>query len=136
MPTRQDKILNYSDIDISPIFTSSTYSVRSWDPWFPEIDGITTDGFNFNRTTTARIGGAVSTASYLVYLYLPEIKDVIFNDPATIVYWEDGTKTVVKCQKETGDSFSKETGLVMAIAKKALGNKGNFNDILKKWIKD
>ena len=125
MPTRQDKTLNYSDI--SAIFTSSTYSVRSWDPWFPEIDGITIDGFTSPSFTSP---------SYLVNIYLPEIKDVIFNDPATIVHWKDGTKTVVKCQKETGDSFSKETGLVMAIAKKALGNKGNFNDILKKWIKD
>ena len=31
------------------------------------------------------------------------IKEVIFNDPATIVYWEDGTKTVVKCHNETFD---------------------------------
>ena len=30
--------------------------------------------------------------------YRPEIKNVIFNDPATIVFWTDGTKTVVKCQ--------------------------------------
>lgn len=28
--------------------------------------------------------------------YRPEIKNVIFNDPATIVFWTDGTKTVVK----------------------------------------
>lgn len=31
---------------------------------------------------------------------LPKIKDVIFNDPATIVYWADGTKTVVKAENE------------------------------------
>ena len=34
-----------------------------------------------------------------------EIKRVVFNDPATIVFWKDGTKTVVKCSK--GDTFSK-----------------------------
>lgn len=62
------------------------------------------------------------------------IKDVIFNDPATIVLWADGTKTVVKCQD--GDIYSKETGLALCIAKKALGNKGNFNEIFKKWIPD
>lgn len=62
------------------------------------------------------------------------IKNVVFNDPATIVMWSDGTKTVVKCQKN--DTYSKETGLAVAIAKKALGNKGNFNEVFKKWIPD
>lgn len=57
------------------------------------------------------------------------IKEVIFHDPATIVYWEDGTKTVVKCQDE---EFDKEKGLLAAIAKKVYGNKGNFNNIIKK----
>lgn len=65
---------------------------------------------------------------------MPEIKNVVFSDPATIVFWADGTKTVVKCQKQTGDTYSKETGLAMAIAKKAYGNKGNFNDIFTKWL--
>lgn len=67
---------------------------------------------------------------------MPEIKDVIFNDPATIVFWKDGTKTVVKCQKETGDVYSKETGLAMAMAKKAYGNKGNFNNVFTKWLSE
>lgn len=60
------------------------------------------------------------------------IKDVIFNYPATIVIWNDGTKTVVKCQP--GDVYNKETGLALCIAKKFLGNKGNFNEVFKKWI--
>lgn len=64
--------------------------------------------------------------------YLPEIENVIFSGPATIVMWKDGTKTVVKCQED--DEYSMEVGLTMCIAKKALGNKGNFNDIFKKWI--
>lgn len=59
-----------------------------------------------------------------------DIKDVIFNDPATIVLWSDGTKTVVKADKE---DFDPEKGLAMAISKKALGNKGNYFDIFKKW---
>ena len=60
------------------------------------------------------------------------IKKVYFNNPMTVVLWEDGTKTMVKCQP--GDVYSKETGLAVAIAKKALGNKGNFNEVFKKWI--
>jgi hypothetical protein len=61
-----------------------------------------------------------------------KIDRVIFNNPATIVFWTDGTKTVVKCQE--GDVYSKETGLALCIAKKALGNKGNFNDVFHEWI--
>lgn len=64
----------------------------------------------------------------------PSIKNVYFNNPVTVVIWDDGTKTVVKCQKQMGDTYSKETGLAMCIAKKALGNKGNYYDIFKKWI--
>lgn len=60
------------------------------------------------------------------------IKDVIFNNPATVVIWEDGTKTVVKCQE--GDKYSEELGLAMCIAKKFFGNKGNFNEVFKKWL--
>lgn len=63
---------------------------------------------------------------------VPGIKRVIFNPPATIVLWEDGTKTVVKCGE--GDTYSKETGLAMCIAKKAFGNKGNYNNVFRKWV--
>lgn len=61
-----------------------------------------------------------------------DIEKVIFNDPATIVFWADGTKTVVKCGEE--DVYDYQTGLLMCIAKKAFGNKGKFNDILREWI--
>ena len=63
---------------------------------------------------------------------IPEIKNIIFNDPATIVFWEDGTKTVVKCQD--GDEFDPEKGLAMAIVKRAYGNKGSYCNKLKKWL--
>ena len=59
-----------------------------------------------------------------------KIKNVIFNPPATIVFWEDGTKTVVKCQNEI---FDPEKGLAMAFMKNALGNKSNYFNIVKKW---
>ena len=61
-----------------------------------------------------------------------KVKKVIFNNPATIIYWSDGSKTVVKCQE--GDTYSKETGFVMAYLKKLLGNKNEFNKLIKKWV--
>lgn len=62
------------------------------------------------------------------------IIDVIFNDPATIVFWSDGTKTVVKCCED--DVFDEEKGLAMAVCKKVSGNDSKaFHRGLKQWIK-
>lgn len=61
------------------------------------------------------------------------IKKVIFNDPATIIYWEDGTKTVVKAQD--GEVFDEEKGFAMAVLKKMLGNEGNYYNEIRKWVK-
>ena len=62
------------------------------------------------------------------------IKDVIFHNPATIILWEDGTKTVVKCGEN--DTYDSEKGMAMAICKKLMGNKGNYNNVFKKWLKE
>lgn len=63
---------------------------------------------------------------------LNNIKDVIYNNPATIILWSDGTKTVVKCQP--CDIYNPEIGLTMCVLKKLCCNKGNFNDIFNKWL--
>lgn len=77
---------------------------------------------------------------------IPKINKVIFNPPATIVLWADGTKTVVKCQnmewcRHFGGclncrTYDPEKGLAMCIAKKALGNKGNYYNEFKRWLED
>ena len=52
---------------------------------------------------------------------IPEMIDrVIFNDPATIIYWKDGSKTVVK--RSDDDIWDSEKGFCMAIIKKLYGN--------------
>ena len=61
-----------------------------------------------------------------------EIEKVIYNDPATIVIWKNGDKTVVKCQP--GDIYDPEKGLALCIMKRALGNKGNYNNTFRKWL--
>lgn len=61
------------------------------------------------------------------------IRKVIFNNPATIVLWSDGTKTVVKCGSD--DIFDKEKGLAMAIVKKMAGNDSRFHKVFKQWCK-
>lgn len=61
------------------------------------------------------------------------IKDVKFSGPATIVFWTDGTKTVVKCRK--GDKFDPEKGIAMACAKKLLGNEDGYHKEIAKYAK-
>ena len=60
-------------------------------------------------------------------------KKIHFNGPATIVEWNDGTKTVVKCQK--GDTFDPLTGVAMCCMKKMLGTNESgsnyLNDVSK-----
>lgn len=61
------------------------------------------------------------------------IRKVIFNDPATIVLWSDGSKTVVKCGPE--DIYDMEKGLAMAIVKKMAGNDNRFHKVFKQYPK-
>ena len=77
-------------------------------------------GFNAGKKNTS----AANTAA---------IKDVIFAPPATIVYWSDGSKTVVKCSEK--DVFDPEKGLAMAIAKRCGGNKGSYYKEIQNWVK-
>lgn len=60
------------------------------------------------------------------------IKNVIFAPPATIVYWSDGSRTVVKCSEK--DVFDPEKGLAMAIAKRCGGNKDSYYKEIQNWV--
>lgn len=74
---------------------------------------------------------AISHA-YFNSLHSLNIKKVIFNNPATIILWADGSKTVVMCGER--DTYDPEKGMAMAIARKALGNKGNYYNAFEKWL--
>lgn len=79
---------------------------------------------------------------------MPRIEKVIFNYPATVVLWSDGTKTVVKDERadtvyakalfpESTRKYIeeepawRELGLLNAICKKLYGNR--YIDELRKW---
>ena len=65
----------------------------------------------------------------------PTIKNVIFNPPATIVFWSDNTKTVVKCDSQW-EPYDPEKGLAMAISKKLMGdNKFEYYNTFLHWLK-
>ena len=67
---------------------------------------------------------------YRTFQITPE--KVIFNDPATIVFWKDGTKTVVKCME--GDIYNPEVGLAMCFCKKVFDKK--YHKFFKYYTKD
>lgn len=61
-----------------------------------------------------------------------KVEKVIFNDPATIVFWNDGSKTVVKCGE--GETFDEEKGFAIACTKKMFGNNHIYYGKMQKAI--
>ena len=59
------------------------------------------------------------------------IKRVIYNDPATIIIWDDESKTVAKA--EEGDEYDKEKGFYICLLKELLGNKKTLALINEHW---
>lgn len=72
------------------------------------------------------------TYCYSPKIIINSIDHVLFNPPATIIFWNDKTKTVVKCKPN--EEFDPEKGLAMAITKKALGNKYDYYDVFWKFL--
>lgn len=59
----------------------------------------------------------------------PVATKIIYNGPCTIVFWVDGTKTVVKCAKD--QQFTEYGGFVAAVAKKLFGSTSKVQKIIK-----
>ena len=59
---------------------------------------------------------------------IPDVDRIIFNPPATIVFWDDGTKTVVKCMED--QPYEKYAGFAMACMKKMFGSTSRAKAIM------
>lgn len=120
------------------------------------------DGSTYEGSITRIEGNPYNLRSTLVEARISNsavghygIKEVIFANPSTIVKWTDGTETVVSCMDNVktikkmvngknvtkrkpmkSKTYSKEVGLAMCIVKKWGGNKGNFNNIFRKYIEN
>jgi len=64
----------------------------------------------------------------------PFVKRVIISPPATIILWQDDTKTVCKCSE--GDEFDAEKGIAMCFLKKMFGNPSQVRKFFDKWMKE
>ena len=62
--------------------------------------------------------------------YSLNVSKIIFNPPATIVFWKDGTKTVVKCAAE--DEFNEYYGFLAALGKKVYENNSQIKKLIDK----
>ena len=102
----------FKPIDIDVVFSSRPTTDKEKETKNP------VDSFETKQSTNRRV----------------KIRDVIFSDPATVVFWDDNTKTVVKTRG--GEKYDKEKGLAMAIVKKITGNTGNYYEIFKEWCCD
>ena len=95
---------------IRPIFENNAFKIELAGPNYKNYEF--SGGFNINGKSFA-------------------IKEVIYSNPATIVFWDDNTKTVAKCSPV--DEYSPETGLAICVLKKIVGGaaiKNMFDD----WI--
>ena len=79
-----------------------------------------------NGKVTASFGGKFTQAKLGMY-----ITKVIYNDPVTIVFWSDNTKTMCKCQE--GDIYNKEMGLTLCVLKKIVGG-DQVASLIKDWV--
>lgn len=66
--------------------------------------------------------------------YSYEPKRIIFNGPATIVFWKDGTKTVVKCADM--EQYNRYNAFCAALAKKIFGTNSKVNRIVKSGVEN
>ena len=129
-------------------YLNSKYGLASLDP-IRDIHDVQIDGkFIFDREKLNKlereycINDCLMTKELIEQMMryrfdckLPAIKKVHVSNNVTVVIFEDGSKSIVRCQE--GETFDPEKGLAMAICKKVLGtNKSgsNYYDELKKWL--
>lgn len=63
----------------------------------------------------------------------PKPEKIITCGPATIVFWDDKTKTIVKCSE--GDHYDLYSAFCAAFAKKMYGTNSGLKKMIKKVVK-
>ena len=117
----------YDDVTIK--FGNEIYYPDTFDLEF-NLDGFA----ELKISTRLSPSNLASIESNMASIEKLSITNVIFSPPATIVFWSDKTKTVVKCDPK--EEYDPEKGLAMAISKKTIGdNKGNYYNVFLHWNK-
>lgn len=85
------------------------------------------------NTVHFMIGKALEDKGIKIPIPAPQkasIHKIIFNGPATIIFWTDGTKTVVRYNDETETIDDREKAVFAACAKKLLGTNATGSNYL------
>ena len=86
---------------------------------------------NYNNIPARVTDNHMKIRAAIPIIKIPEISKVVFNNPATIVFWADGTKTVVKCME--GQEFNEYYGVACAIMKRFFGNNSKASAFVEKF---
>lgn len=97
-------------------------------PYYPHYPNYTCD----IPTGTVKLTPVIDPElpGYVGNTYLTK---VIYNNPATIAFWKDGSKTIAKCDSES--VYSEDVGLLICVLKKCLGAQNAIN-LIKYWTKE
>jgi hypothetical protein len=100
-----------------------------------EVKDNTRTVYSDGSSATLSIGGTLINSTDWQYMEMkyptpiPVVESVIFNNPYTIVNWEDGTKTIVRCAED--EKFVEEVGFLAALGKKVFGTRGAYLKIVE-----
>jgi hypothetical protein len=100
----------------------------------PDVNEEEKEMTDYRTISTTKITAkAINTKLNLPvsFIPIPIIAKIVFNNPATIVFWEDGTKTVVKCME--GQEFNEYYGVACAIMKRFFGNNSKASAFVEKF---
>ena len=63
-------------------------------------------------------------------IVMPEVTKIIHSGPVTVVFWKDGTKTLVRCAAH--DAYDEYNAFCAALAIKMYGNNSKLKKMIKK----
>lgn len=95
------------------------------------VSGFDRNGYEYSIELTGHAGDLGTVIDMLENSRMPMSfvpEKVIKNGPATVVVWNDGSKTVVKRTDEDDDP---EKGFAMALVKKLYGTRSRFKKMLR-----
>lgn len=130
-PTNQNikvfhKICNNCGCDFEFFYDKLTEDYK----YFTKIPGDITKNANINEFMEEKeMGPEELTLDFkLYYAYAPKAKEIKINGPATIIFWEDGDKTVVK--HDGKGRKDKRMGILYAYIKKIYGPGKKYHEVL------
>ena len=116
------------------------YFWDSFNPEYDEISDVLQTIIDMNKVNTKKgcvdiKKNCVNTDIHIDPTYINKaIKRVILSNPATIILWNDGTKTVTKCCDD--DVYDPEIGMAMCIMKHLFGDTNRWLSIIRKYVKN